>query len=58
MLYFLSGHAVQAFTEKLRKGCMKMAIKTRKIGIMGAGNVGPHVALLLAAQGAADEMFL
>ena len=35
-----------------------MAIKTRKIGIMGAGNVGPHVALLLAAQGAADEMFL
>ncbi len=33
-----------------------MAIKTRKIGIMGAGNVGPHVALLLAAQGAADEI--
>lgn len=32
-----------------------MAIKTRKIGIIGAGNVGPHVALSLATQGLADE---
>ncbi len=34
---------------------MDMAIKTRKIGIIGAGNVGPHVALSLATQGLADE---
>lgn len=35
-----------------------MAIKTRKIGIIGAGNVGPHVALSLATQGLADEFVL
>lgn len=33
-----------------------MAIKTRKIGILGAGNVGPHVALLAAAEGLVDEV--
>lgn len=33
-----------------------MAIKTRKVGIIGAGNVGPHVALNLAIQGLADEI--
>lgn len=32
------------------------AIKTRKIGIIGAGNVGPHVALSLATQGLVDEV--
>lgn len=31
-------------------------IKTRKVGIIGAGNVGPHVALSLATQGLADEI--
>lgn len=35
-----------------------MTIKTRKIGIIGAGNVGPHVALSLATQGLADEFVL
>ncbi len=35
-----------------------MTIKTRKIGIIGAGNVGPHVGLLLAVQGLADEIVL
>ncbi len=33
-----------------------MTIKTRKVGIIGAGNVGPHVALNLAIQGLADEI--
>lgn len=33
-----------------------MAIKTRKIGILGAGNVGSHLALQFAVQGLADEM--
>ncbi len=33
-----------------------MTIKTRKVGIIGAGNVGPHVALNLAVQGLADEI--
>ncbi len=33
-----------------------MSIKTRKVGIIGAGNVGPHVALNLAIQGLADEI--
>lgn len=33
-------------------------IKTRKVGIIGAGNVGPHVALSLATQGLADEIVL
>ena len=28
-----------------------MAIKTRKIGIIGAGNVGSHLALQFAVQG-------
>lgn len=31
-------------------------IKTRKIGILGAGNVGSHVALQTAVQGLADEI--
>lgn len=31
-------------------------IKTRKVGIIGAGNVGPHVALSLATQGLVDEV--
>lgn len=33
-----------------------MAIKTRKIGIIGAGNVGSHLALQFAIQGLADEV--
>lgn len=33
-----------------------MAIKTRKIGILGAGNVGSHLALQFAVQGLADEV--
>lgn len=33
-----------------------MAIKTRKIGILGAGNVGSHVALQTAVQGLADDI--
>ena len=33
-----------------------MAIKTRKIGIIGAGNVGSHLGLQLAVQGLADEV--
>ena len=33
-----------------------MAIKTRKIGIIGAGNVGSHLALQFAVQGLADEV--
>ena len=32
------------------------SIKTRKVGIIGAGNVGPHVALSLATQGLVDEV--
>ncbi len=33
-----------------------MAIKTRKVGIIGAGNVGSHLGLQLAIQGLADEV--
>ena len=33
-----------------------MSIKTRKIGIIGAGNVGSHLALQFAVQGLADEV--
>lgn len=33
-----------------------MSIKTRKIGILGAGNVGAHMGLQLAVQGIADEI--
>lgn len=33
-----------------------MSIKTRKVGIIGAGNVGTHLALQLATQGLADEV--
>jgi L-lactate dehydrogenase len=33
-----------------------MPIKTRKIGIIGAGNVGSHLGLQLAVQGLADEV--
>lgn len=33
-----------------------MGIKTRKIGIIGAGNVGSHLALQFAVQGLADEV--
>lgn len=33
-----------------------MAIKTRKIGIIGAGNVGSHLALQFAIQGLCDEV--
>lgn len=35
-----------------------MSIKTRKIGIIGAGNVGSHLALQFAVQGLADEVVL
>ena len=35
-----------------------MAIKTRKVGIIGAGNVGSHLGLQLAVQGLADEVVL
>ena len=33
-----------------------MAIKTRKVGIIGSGNVGSHLGLQLAVQGLADEV--
>lgn len=33
-----------------------MAVKTRKVGIIGAGNVGSHLGLQLAVQGLADEV--
>ena len=33
-----------------------MSIKTRKIGILGAGNVGAHMGLQLVVQGIADEI--
>ena len=33
-----------------------MAIKTRKVGIIGAGNVGAHLGLQRAVQGLADEV--
>lgn len=33
-----------------------MAIKTRKVGIIGAGNVGSHLGLQLAVQGLSDEV--
>lgn len=33
-----------------------MAIKTRKVGIIGAGNVGSHLGLQLAVQGLVDEV--
>lgn len=33
-----------------------MTIKTRKVGIIGAGNVGSHLGLQLAVQGLADEV--
>ena len=33
-------------------------MKTRKIGIIGLGHVGAHVAYSLAVQGIADELAL
>lgn len=33
-------------------------MKTRKIGIIGLGHVGAHVAYSLAVQGIADELVL
>lgn len=35
-----------------------MSIKLRKIGIIGAGHVGSHVALSLATQGEVDELYI
>ena len=35
-----------------------MSIKLRKIGIIGAGHVGSHVALSLATQGQVDELYI
>lgn len=35
-----------------------MLLQKRKIGIIGAGHVGAHVAFLLAAEGLADELVL
>lgn len=35
-----------------------MGIQERRIGIIGAGNVGSHVAFALATQGEADEILL
>lgn len=35
-----------------------MSIKVRKVGIIGAGNVGSHVAFALATQGEADVILL
>lgn len=40
----------------LNKGEMEMTIKTRKIGILGAGNVGSHCGFSLATQGEVDEI--
>lgn len=37
---------------------IKMAIQLRKVGIIGAGNVGSHVAYALAMQGEADVLLL
>ena len=33
-------------------------MKTRKVGIIGIGNVGSHVAYALCNQGIADELVL
>ena len=33
-------------------------MKTRKVGIIGLGHVGAHVAYSLAVQGIADELVL
>ena len=33
-------------------------MKTRKVGIIGLGHVGAHVAYSLAVQGIADELML
>ena len=33
-----------------------MSIKPRKVGVLGAGNVGSHVALQIAVQGLADDI--
>lgn len=35
-----------------------MSIKLRKVGIIGTGHVGSHVAFSLATQGEADELYL
>lgn len=35
-----------------------MGIQERRIGIIGAGNVGSHVAFALATQGEVDEILL
>ncbi len=35
-----------------------MSIKLRKIGIIGAGHVGSHVALSLATQGEVDQLYI
>ena len=35
-----------------------MAIQTRKVGIIGLGHVGPHVANSLLLQGLVDELYL
>ena len=33
-------------------------IKTRKVGIIGTGHVGSHVAFALATQGEVDELYM
>ena len=37
-------------------GVVRMSIKPRKVGVLGAGNVGSHVALQIAVQGLADDI--
>lgn len=56
-VYFLAKGADSPFPENQEKECgICMSIKTRKIGIIGAGNVGSHLALQFAVQGLADEV--
>lgn len=43
-------------SQRRNRRIEEMTIKTRKIGIIGAGNVGSHLALQFAVQGLADEV--
>lgn len=46
----------EKFPEAEKECGILMSIKTRKISIIGAGNVGSHLALQFAVQGLADEV--
>ncbi len=48
----------EAEKEKPKKEREEIPMKTRKVGIIGLGHVGAHVAYSLAVQGIADELVL